>query len=259
VEVLELLAQGEHTVDALARATGMGVTNTSAHLQVLRRAGLVESQKRGTQVWYRLAGDDVASFVVSLRDLARSRLAEVDRVVRDYFVSRDSLEPHSRADLIARAERGEIVILDVRPSEEFAAGHIPGALSVPLNRLDENLSRLPDRRLLPWSLLRAGAAGGRTPSISRVQGTKASGRHAGVAPGRIAGCHWDGVKSSRRHRPAVLMPLPARRQSGCTDYTEGRSEGRSRSSGGVEGVENTFGVVVELGLALLQSAGGGRA
>ena len=146
VELLELLAQGEHTVEGLARATGMGVTNTSAHLQVLRRAGLVENRKEGTQVRYRLAGDDVAAFVVALRDLARSRLAEVDRVVRDYFVSRDSLEPLGRAELIERAGRGEVVILDVRPAEEFAAGHIPGALSVPLHRLDENLSRLPKRR-----------------------------------------------------------------------------------------------------------------
>ena len=146
VELLELLAQGEHTVEALARSTGMGVTNTSAHLQVLRRAGLVDSRKAATQVRYRLAGDDVAAFVVALRDLARSRLAEVDRVVRDFFVARDSLEPLSRAELIERAGRGDVVILDVRPAEEFAAGHIPGALSVPLDRLDENLARLPKRR-----------------------------------------------------------------------------------------------------------------
>ena len=146
IELLELLAQGPRPVEALARATGMGVTNTSAHLQVLRRTGLVESRKEGTQVRYRLAGDDVAAFIVALRDVARSRLAEVDRIVRDYFVSRDSLEPLTRAELIERAERGAVVILDVRPAEEFAAGHIPGALSVPLDRLDENLSRLPRRR-----------------------------------------------------------------------------------------------------------------
>ncbi len=145
IEVLELLAQGERTVEALARATGMGVTNTSAHLQLLRHARLVDTRKDGTRVFYRLAGDEVAAFVAVLRDLARSRLAEVDQVVRDYFGARDALEPLSRSELVERAERGEVVILDVRPPEEFAAGHIPAALSVPLEHLDAALARLPRR------------------------------------------------------------------------------------------------------------------
>lgn len=145
IELLELLAQGERTVEALAAATRMGVTNTSAHLQVLRRARLVETRKRGTSVYYRLAGEEVAGFVVALRDLARWSLAEVDRVVADYFRARDALEPVSRQELVERAGRGEVVILDVRPAEEFAAGHIPGALSVPLEQLDAALSRLPKR------------------------------------------------------------------------------------------------------------------
>ena len=145
IELLELLAQGEHTVEALAQATGMGVTNTSSHLQVLRGARLVETRKDGTKVFYRLAGDEVAIFVVALRDLARSRLAEVDQVVRDYFTARDALEPVSRSELVERAGRGEVVILDVRPATEFAAGHIPGALSVPLDQLDAALARLPRR------------------------------------------------------------------------------------------------------------------
>jgi rhodanese-related sulfurtransferase/DNA-binding transcriptional ArsR family regulator len=143
IELLELLAQGEHAVEILARATGMGVTNTSAHLQVLRHAGLVETRKQGTKVYYRLAGNEVAAFIASLRDLARARLAEVDRVIQDYFVSRDALEPVSRGELLDRASRGDVVILDVRPAEEFAAGHIPGALSVPLDQLEAALSRLP--------------------------------------------------------------------------------------------------------------------
>jgi rhodanese-related sulfurtransferase/DNA-binding transcriptional ArsR family regulator len=145
VELLELMAQGERTVEGLAQASGMGVTNTSAHLQVLARSHLVASRKEGTKVFYRLSGDDVAAFVVALRDLARSRLAEVEQVVRDYFAARDALEPVGRDDLLARAERGKVVILDVRPAEEFAAGHIPGALSVPLGQLDSVLSRLPKR------------------------------------------------------------------------------------------------------------------
>jgi rhodanese-related sulfurtransferase/DNA-binding transcriptional ArsR family regulator len=145
IELLELLAQGERTVDALAGATGMGVTNTSAHLQVLRHARLVETRKEGTKVHYRLAGDEVAGFVAALRNLARGHLAEVDRVVADYFVARDALEPVSRTELVERAARGDVVILDVRPAEEFAAGHIPGALSVPLDQLEVALSRLPKR------------------------------------------------------------------------------------------------------------------
>src|SRR6266568_380 len=124
IELLELLAQGERAVEELARATGMGVTNTSTHLQVLRGARLVETRKVGTKVFYRLAGDEVAVFVVALRDLARSRLAEVDEVMRDYFTARDALEPLSRSELVERAGRGEVVILDVRPAAEFAAGHI---------------------------------------------------------------------------------------------------------------------------------------
>jgi rhodanese-related sulfurtransferase/DNA-binding transcriptional ArsR family regulator len=145
IELLEVLAQGEHTVDALAGATGMGVTNTSSHLQVLRGARLVETRKDGTKVFYRLAGDEVAAFIVALRDLARSRLTEVDSIVRDYFVARDALEPVDRAELVDRAHRGEVVVLDVRPRDEFAAGHIPGALSVPLEELDGALARLPKR------------------------------------------------------------------------------------------------------------------
>jgi rhodanese-related sulfurtransferase len=145
IELLELLAQGEHTVEALAQSTGMGVTNTSGHLQVLRRAHLVESRKEGTSAYYRLAGDEVVAFIVALRDLARVRLAEVDRVVKDYFMARDVLEPLDRGELLERAERSDVVILDVRPAGEFAAGHIPGAQSVPLDQLDAALARLPKR------------------------------------------------------------------------------------------------------------------
>ena len=98
IELLELVAQAERSVDALAAATGMGVTNTSAHLQVLRRAGLVETRKDGTKVFYRIAGDDVGALLMALRRVARTRLAEVDRLVRDYFEARDALEPLSAAD-----------------------------------------------------------------------------------------------------------------------------------------------------------------
>ena len=145
IELLDLLGQGEKTVEALAEQVATPIKNTSAHLRVLRQARLVETRKDGTRVNYRLAGDEVAEFVAALRDLARARLAEVDRVVQDYFVARDALEPISREELVERASRGNVVILDVRPTEEFVAGHIPGALSVPLDQLDAALSRLPKR------------------------------------------------------------------------------------------------------------------
>lgn len=188
IELLELLAQGEHTVEALTHATGMGMTNTSAHLQVLRGTGLVEGRKEGTQVHYRLAGDEVAAFIVALRDLARARLAEVDRVVRDYFIARDGLEPLTRTELVERAGRGEVVILDVRPATEFAAGHIPGALSVPLHQLDAALARLPKRRQVvaycrgPYCVLAPQAV-----ERLRARGFKARRLEDGMPEWRLAG------------------------------------------------------------------------
>ncbi|GAC1365602.1 MAG: metalloregulator ArsR/SmtB family transcription factor [Actinomycetota bacterium] len=145
VELLELLAQREHSVEELSVAAGLGITNTSAHLQVLRRAGLVDTRRAGTTIHYRLAGDDVPAFVDALRRLARARVAGVDRVVRDYFESRDHLEPVTCADLMERIENGEVIVFDVRPADEYIAGHIPGAVSVPLDQLDAALAAIPKR------------------------------------------------------------------------------------------------------------------
>jgi len=142
IELLDLLAQGERSVEALAAGAGMGLTNTSNHLQVLRQARLVATRKDGTRVLYRLADDEVLVFTVALRSLARTRLAEVDRVVRDYFLARDSLETVSRDELMERASRGEVIVLDVRPREEFLQGHITGAVSVPFAELEEQLRHL---------------------------------------------------------------------------------------------------------------------
>jgi DNA-binding transcriptional ArsR family regulator len=132
LEILDLLGQGEHTVEGVAHATAMGLANTSAHLQALRAARLVKTRKEGTKVFYRLSGDQVSRFLVALRDLASGRLAEVERIVRDYFEARDRLEPVSREDLAKRIRRKEVVVVDVRPAEEYRAGHIPGAISLPL-------------------------------------------------------------------------------------------------------------------------------
>ena len=143
IELLDLLCQGERSVEALAKATRMSLTNTSAHLQVLRQARLVETRREGVKVFYRVAGDGVCRFFFALRGLGRERLAEVEQVVRDYFDARDELEPVSRRALLERIERGEAAVIDVRPAEEYAAGHVPGAVSIPLPELEKRLGELP--------------------------------------------------------------------------------------------------------------------
>jgi rhodanese-related sulfurtransferase len=142
VELLDLLCQGERSVEALARASGMTITNTSQHLQVLRAAALVEARKEGTKVIYRLAGEDVCRFFLALGELAHARLAEVDQLVRRYLDG-DSLQPLTRTELLERVERGDVLVLDVRPTSEYVAGHIPGAVSIPLDELEARLGELP--------------------------------------------------------------------------------------------------------------------
>ena len=143
IELLELLAQTDRSVDELAAASGMDFGNTSAQLQVLSRARLVESRRQGKRVIYRLADESVTRFLAALRELSRARLAEVEQVARDYFEARDHLEPLGSADLMKRLEDPETLVIDVRPAEEYAAGHIPGALSVPLGELQGRIAELP--------------------------------------------------------------------------------------------------------------------
>lgn len=143
IELLELLAQGERNVESLARAAGLGVTTASAHLQILRGARLVATRRDGTRILYRLAGEDVVELIDLVRRLARARLTEVTEVVDAYFSARDTLGPVGRDELLTRTERAEVVVLDVRPHEEFEAGHIPGAISIPLDELRERLDEIP--------------------------------------------------------------------------------------------------------------------
>jgi len=143
LELIELLAQGERTVDALARAAGIPLANASHHLLVLRESRLVEARKEGLYVHYRLAGPDVFELASMLRAVGEHRLAEVDRIVRTYLGSRDELEPIGRQELLKRAEEGTAIVLDVRPTEEYQAGHIAGALSVPIEQLEARLAGLP--------------------------------------------------------------------------------------------------------------------
>lgn len=143
VELLDLLCQGERSVDALAGASGMTVNNTSQHLQVLRAARLVDTRKEGTKVIYRAAADDVCRFFFALRELAGARLAEVEQFMRRYLERTDDFELVGHAELLERARRRGVVVLDVRPPDEYASGHIPGAISVPLEQLEDRLASLP--------------------------------------------------------------------------------------------------------------------
>ena len=146
LELLDLLGQGPRTVEALAAEIAASVANTSQHLQVLRAAHLVEAEKHGLHVEYRLAGDDVARFFLATRRLAEAHLAEVEQVRRAYFEQRGALEPVAGAELLRRARDGEVTVLDVRPAEEFRAGHLPGAISIPVSELAARLDALPKRR-----------------------------------------------------------------------------------------------------------------
>jgi rhodanese-related sulfurtransferase len=146
LELLDLLSQGPRTVEALSQQTGQSVATTSHHLQVLRRARLVEAQKAGLYVTYRLADPQVGEFFLHLRGLAESRLAEVQHVTRQYLEERGALEPVGNDELVRRVRAGEATLIDVRPREEYVAGHIPGAISIPLAELGTRLRTLPKRR-----------------------------------------------------------------------------------------------------------------
>jgi rhodanese-related sulfurtransferase/DNA-binding transcriptional ArsR family regulator len=146
IEIVDVLAQGERNVETLAAETGLSLANTSRHLQVLKGASLVAARKDGLQVFYRLAAPDVLAGYRALRRLAEGRLAEVDRLVHGYFGGIDGLEPVGRSELLRRARRGEAVVVDVRPREEYEAGHIAGALSIPLSSLEKRLSEIPRSR-----------------------------------------------------------------------------------------------------------------
>ncbi|HEY6004205.1 MAG TPA: metalloregulator ArsR/SmtB family transcription factor [Anaeromyxobacter sp.] len=146
IELLELLAQGPRTVEALGRMADMSLANTSAHLQVLRAAGLVETSKEGLYVTYRLADQTVASLLLALRKVAEARRAEVAKISRDFLAENALLEPVDEAALRRRMSKGEVTVLDVRPAEEYEAAHIRGAVSIPLPQLARRLSELPRRR-----------------------------------------------------------------------------------------------------------------
>lgn len=142
LEILEFLAQGERSVEALGTMAGLSIANASHHLQLLRRAGLVMSRKEGLKVYYRLSGDDVVELMASLRAVGERHLAEVERLVDTYLTAKDRLEPLSRAQLLERLRHGAVTVLDVRPTEEYGAGHLPGAVNLPPSEIEKRLATL---------------------------------------------------------------------------------------------------------------------
>ena len=143
LELLDLLCQSERTVEALTKEAGMTLANASQHLQVLRAARLVEVEKEGVFMTYRLADETVCEFFHAMRVLSESRLAEVEQIKRRFLEGREGMEPVDREALLERVREGAVTVLDVRPVEEYNAGHIPGAISIPLKELEPHLSELP--------------------------------------------------------------------------------------------------------------------
>ena len=188
LEFLELLAQGERSVDELATLTGVSVANTSQHLQKLRQAGLVVGRKEGLYVYYRLAGDAVVGLLAALGSVGEAYVAEVERIVRLYLTEKDSLEPIPARELLERAKKGLVTVLDVRPPEEFAAGHLPGAVNIPVHELEKRLGELPKRKEViaycrgPYCLMSYDAV-----QLLRKKGLKARRLQNGLPEWRLAG------------------------------------------------------------------------
>jgi rhodanese-related sulfurtransferase/DNA-binding transcriptional ArsR family regulator len=142
LEILDLLAQAERPVEALATAAALNVTTTSAHLQTLKQAGLVATRRDGTKIFYRLAGPDVADLIIRAREVATAHLPDVT-AARDNYLGVDGIESIGRDELLRRVEAGRVVVLDVRPAREYAAGHLPDAVNIPVEQLAERIGELP--------------------------------------------------------------------------------------------------------------------
>jgi rhodanese-related sulfurtransferase len=172
LELLDLLAQAPRNVDELARASGQSTANTSQHLQALHAAGMVSRAREGTSVRYALAGDEALRMWLALRDASIAQLAEVERAARDYLG--DDVERIGRQELIARLRKDDVVLVDVRPADEFDAGHIEGARSIPIDELQERLAELPaDRQVVAYC--RGPFCAYAHEAVRQIQ---ASGRHA---------------------------------------------------------------------------------
>jgi rhodanese-related sulfurtransferase/DNA-binding transcriptional ArsR family regulator len=199
IEIIDILANGERTVEALAEQLGISLANTSQHLQILREAGLVSSRKRGTFVVYRLASRSVYSFWAGLRSLATERLAAVEKLVEAYVGSRDGLEALGREELLSRLHSAHPpIVLDVRPNEEFRAGHVPGAVSIPPAELERRLKELPaDRQVVAYCRGPYCAFAPEAVRLLRQRGVDAHRLEDGLPEWAAAGFPVEGVKESR--------------------------------------------------------------
>lgn len=143
LELLEALGQGERSVEELARASGLSIANTSHHLQILRDGGLAKSRKEGVQVFYRLSDDEIPALLAGLSRIGERHVAEVERIVREHFTSKDALTPVGHKELLKLVRAGEAMVIDVRPESEYRAGHVKGAINIPLESLPKRLAGLP--------------------------------------------------------------------------------------------------------------------
>jgi rhodanese-related sulfurtransferase len=188
LELLELLAQGERSVDRLSALSGTTIANASQHLQRLKQAGLISARKQGQFVFYRLASDDVIRMLAALSRVGEAHIAEIDRIVRLYFLAKDDFEPIAATELLDRARKGLVTVLDVRPPEEFASGHVPGALNVPVDQLARRLRELPKGKEViaycrgPFCLMSFEAV-----QLLRKKGIKARRLQNGMPEWRMAG------------------------------------------------------------------------
>lgn len=200
IEILELLSQAPRTVEALAEQAQLTVANTSRHLQVLRASRLVEADKRGLFVEYRLSGEEVVRFTLALRRVAEAQLIELEAARRAYVGERESMEPVKADELARRVRSGEVTVIDVRPEEEYRAGHLPGAISLPIERLADGLDQIPKRKEVvaycrgPYCVMAADAL-----AVLEARGYRAQRLEEGVNEWRARGWRVEtGQKEARR-------------------------------------------------------------
>ena len=186
--LLEFVAQGARSVEQLAKVSGLSIANASQHLRELRQAGLVTARKQGLRVYYELSGDDVIELLDVVRRVAEDRIAEVQKLVRTYLTTKDALEPIAARELLGRVRKGLVTVLDVRPSEEYQAGHLPGAVNIPLAEIEGRLGKLPKNKEIvaycrgPYCVLAFEAV-----KLLRQRGFKARRLEAGLPEWRTKG------------------------------------------------------------------------
>jgi rhodanese-related sulfurtransferase/DNA-binding HxlR family transcriptional regulator len=192
LELLEQLAQGERAVEVLAQRTGLSTANASQHLQRLRRAGLLKTRRQGKFVYYTLADDGILDVLSALRRIAERNIAEVERVVRSYFNKLDDLEPVTRKRLLKLIRDGAVTVLDVRPPDEFALGHVPGAVNIPLRALKERLVEInPDREIVAYCRGEYCVLSFEAVALLRARGFKARRLEEGLPEWRASGLPVD--------------------------------------------------------------------